>query len=265
MKTNMVYVPLDWTSFCSWAGRRSLIRRGVFDEGFALHVLLANMFGKSELQPFRLFRPSRANTATLYAYSSRSQEALRDIAAAAAPPDCLPVVRVGNLLTKPIPTSFRKGQRLGFDVRIRPVRRLARDLRDSQSKTGLLRSGSEVDAYRLELLRKRLDGWRDAGRSATVLDGVSRQAVYVDWLAERLAGVADLDPSKCSLANFRRSRARRGKGRGPEGPDATLHGEFLVRNPAEFARKLQLGVGRHRAYGYGMLIIRPPNVRPQIS
>ena len=57
--------------------------------------------------------------------------------------------------------------------------------------------------------------------------------VYVDWLAERLAGVADLDASKCSLANFRRSRARRGKGRGPEGPDATLHGELLVRNPAE--------------------------------
>jgi hypothetical protein len=43
----------------------------------------------------------------------------------------------------------------------------------------------------------------------------------------------------------------------PEGPDAILRGEFVVKDPASFAAVLTNGVGRHRAYGYGMLLLRP--------
>ncbi len=257
MSTRMVYVPLGWTAFCRWAGIRRLVRPGVFDEGFALHVLLSAVFGKSVLQPYRLVRAARASVASLYAYSSEGEEALRRIAQAVAPPDCLGVLGLADLATKTMPERFRTGQRLGFDVRVRPVRRLGRDLVDSQSGR-VLRKGSELDAFRLELLHRSPDGWR-AGQSVPGSRGVSRQSVYASWLTERLAGAASVETGGCRLVDFRRSRAWRGKGRGSEGPDATLQGELLVRDPDEFAKRLRRGIGRHRAYGYGMLIARPPN------
>ena len=252
----MVYLPIDWTAFCRWAGNRSLLRPGAFDEGYAMHVLLSAVFGKKVLQPYRVVRAARASIASLYAYSAEDAEALGQVAQAVAPPDCLGVLGVADLATKIMPERFRSGQRLGFDVRVRPVRRLGRDLRDSQSGK-LLRKGSELDAFRLELLHRSPDGWRRAD-SVARRNEVSRRSVYANWLAERLAAAASVDTAGCRLTDFRRARAWRGKGRGSEGPDATLQGELVVRDPEEFARKLRCGVGRHRAYGYGMLIARPP-------
>lgn len=85
--------------------------------------------------------------------------------------------------------------------------------------------------------------------------GMSREAIYTAWLAERLAGAATLE--ECRLSSFTRNRAVRGDGPGPEGPDATLQGVFSVHRPEVLARRLRGGVGRHRAYGYGMLLFVP--------
>ncbi len=257
MKTRMVYAPLDWTAFCRWAGNRRLIRQGAFDEGFALHVLLSAVFGKKILQPYRLLRPGRASIASLYGYSDKDQRVLRDTAHAVATPDCIGVLGLDDLATKEMPERFRRGQRLGFDVRVRPIRRLGQNLHDSQSRR-LLRKGSELDAFRLELLRRSPDGWRSPEARAD-LNRFSRESVYADWLADRLADAADVETESCRLVDFRRSRAWRGNGRSSEGPDATLQGECVVRNPEAFATMLRRGVGRHRAYGYGMLIPRPPS------
>ena len=81
--------------------------------------------------------------------------------------------------------------------------------------------------------------------------------VYAAWLIERFGDAVVVE--QCALVAFRRTRTIRGLGRGPEGPDATLHGAFVVSNPKVFAQVLRHGVGRHRAYGYGMLLLRPPN------
>ena len=113
-----------------------------------------------------------------------------------------------------------RGQRLGFDVRVRPIRRLGHDLRDSQSGR-VLRKGREIDAYRLELLHRSPNGWRNAGEQAGKR-GISRESVYLNWLSERLADVAHVDERNCRIADFRRSRALRGDGKGPEGPDANI-------------------------------------------
>ena len=42
----------------------------------------------------------------------------------------------------------------------------------------------------------------------------------------------------------------------------TLQGVLAVQTAEPFVRRLREGVGRHRAYGYGMLLLRPPNDRP---
>ena len=250
----LIHAPLDMRAFNRWAGQRGLIRRGAFDPGFALHILLSAMFGKRALQPFRLFWSERRRSASLYAYSDTGHAALQEMAATVVPPDCLMSLNPAALRSKPMPSTFAVGRRLGFDLRVRPIRRLKRDLHDTQAR-GTTPIGREVDAFRLAVVRQFPDGWRDRG--GTAQQGVSRESIYTSWLAERLTGAANLE--ECRLTSFIRSRTVRGDGRGPEGPDATLQGVVTVREPEAFAGCLRYGVGRHPAYGYGMMLLRPPN------
>ena len=255
---HLIHAPIDMRAFSRWVGERGLLRRGSFDPDFALHILLSAMFGKRALQPFRLFWSERRPSASLYAYADVDQEALQEMAAAVAPPDCLAPLNPTGLRSKPMPTVFAVGRRLGFDLRVRPVRRLRHDLRDTQTDR-VITQGREIDAFRLAILQRFPDGWRERGAHARQ-SGVSRESIYTAWLAERLAGAATLE--ECRLSSFSRSRAVRGDGPGPEGPDAILHGVLAVDAPGAFARLLREGVGRHRAYGYGMFLLRPPSRRP---
>ena len=255
MTTFLIHVPLDMRAFSRWAGQRGLVRRGTFDADYALHILLSSMFGKGALQPFRLFWSERRRTGALYAYADSDHATLQDVASDTAPPDCLAPINPAQMLSKPMPSMFAPGRRLGFDLRARPVRRLRRDVADGQSGETLSR-GREVDAYRLEALHRLPDGWRHDGGMAAC-QGIGRETVYATWLAERIGDAAEI--AECRLAAFRRTRVIRGDGAGPEGPDATLHGTLSVQDPEGFARRVRQGVGRHRAYGYGMLLLRPPN------
>ena len=149
-----------------------------------------------------------------------------------------------------MPDIWRAGQRLGFDVRVRPVRRLGYDL---DTTSGRVAKGAEMDAFLLEALHR-----HGAEPGGMVQENRTREAVYLDWLTERLDSTVRLDRAACRLARFRRVRVARGN-HGPEGPDATIHGTLIVTDPVSFAALLAHGVGRHRAYGYGMLLLRPPS------
>jgi CRISPR system Cascade subunit CasE len=226
-----------------WAGQRGLA--GNVDEGLALHHVLGEAFGPAILQPFRLMVAPRARAGTLYAYSRHSADELRDAGRGSLTPGLADVVRLDRLRSLPRPAeSWTAGLRLGFDLRMRPVVRLASALK-GQTETGTqvsFRKGAEIDAFLATVLR---DG------------GAKREAVYLDWLADRLAAAAELERDTTRLASFRRSTVQR-NGRRIEGPDATVHGTLTVTNPDAFAELLARGVGRHRAYGYGMLLLRPP-------
>lgn len=253
---NLVRVPVATHHLARWAGERGLgwIRRGSntagLDEGRALHHLIGEVFGPDALGPFRLLVPPRRRTGNLYAYSRLDAEALRAAAAVQAMPDHLGALKLDALESKSMRGAWRAGQRLGFDLHARPVRRLRRDL---GTGLGRIAKGREVDAFLLEALRRHPatpDGMAGAGRT--------REAVYLDWLAERLGSAARLERNASRLARFRRVRVARGM-HGSEGPDATIHGTLTVTDPTFFTALLARGVGRHRAYGYGMLLLRPPN------
>ena len=102
--------------------------------------------------------------------------------------------------------------------------------------------------------------------------GRTRERVYNDWLNERFAGAASLEVDgngvpTATLARFNRDVAIRhdgeGRNRGSEGPDAVIHGTLVVNGEAAFAALLANGIRRHKAYGYGMLLLRPATRRPQ--
>ena len=253
--THLIYAPIDMRKFNRWAGNRKLVRYGSFDAGYALHILLSAMFGKSVLQPFRLFSSERRRNATLYGYANADKAELRRRAGETATPDCLDVVNPSEMRSKRMPPIFERGRRLGFDLRLRPVRRLHHELADGQ-RSQPMPKGTEVDAFQLEMIRRfplePADSDAVAARSA-----VTRELVYGKWLSERFNGAATVE--ECRLVSFKRTRAVRGNGRGPEGPDTILHGTLTVSNQEKFGEILRNGIGRHRAYGYGMLLLRPPN------
>ncbi len=247
---HLVRVPVDIGQLARWAGERGWAgsKGAAYDEGRALHHLVTEVWGPGVLPCFRLLIAPRRRVGNLYAYSAMDAEALRAAAGVQAPPEHLRVLRLEGLESKPMPGNWRAGQRLGFDLRTRPVRRLRRDLVGPRET---IRAGSEVDAFLLEALRRHPEA---AGSMSG--EGRTRQEVYLDWLAEGLTPAATLDRSATRLVRFRRQRVAREK-RDSEGPDATMHGVLVVTDPTAISELLMRGVGRHRAYGYGMLLLRP--------
>ena len=259
MTTHMISLPVDMRTFNRWAAERELVRRGTFDEGFGLHLLLSSTFGKGALQPFRLFWPARRRNASLYAYTDQDEDALREVANDVATPDCLSAIDLRRLRSKAMRTDFPTHHRLGFDIRVRPVRRSRGATADADGPN--VKQGAEVDAFVAGLTREQ----PAASLGAKPRSAARRQQVYVSWLSERFEGAVDLDIERCRLKSFRRTRAVRGDGLGPEGPDAVIQGELTIRMPERFARRLRSGVGRHKAYGYGMLLLRPAGSNATMS
>lgn len=249
----LAHMPVSTVALARWGASRGWAdgagQRVAFDQGRALHHLLDEMFGQGALRPFRLLAAQRAPVANLYAYTRRSAQALVEAAGLYATPDQQGAANPAALRTKPMPDAFRIGQNIGFDLRLRPVRRLRAALGDSFGP------GDEVDAFLHEALRK-----HGGDRSGMQTAGRTRQAVYVDWLDERLAPAATIDRAKTRLASYRRLPIVRA-GHALDGPDAVIQGTLSVTDPLAFATALAGGIGRHTAYGYGMMLLRPPAAR----
>jgi len=253
---HMVHIPLAPHDLARIAGQRGWTRAtardpvGTFDEGVALHHLSVEAFGPGALRPFRLMVAPGGRSAALYGYSHHSADALRGTAHAIAPPEIADLMSPEGLRAKPMPQNWTAGQRVGFDLRVRPVRRL-------KKAVGGRRPGAEIDVFVHEALSR-----FDADENGMLTSGRSRAAVYGDWLAERLAGdgIARLE-GPAALASFARERAVR-KGRAVEGPAAVLRGTLVIERPAAFADLLHRGIGRHTAYGYGMVLLRAPQEQP---
>lgn len=251
----LIRLPIDLRALHRWAGDRGFgwaarrnpeggERSAAFDEGLALHHLLAETFGKGVLQPFRLFSTPGKRRANLYGYSSAGRSELADMVQACALPEVLSVCDYASIEEKELPPElWRQGRRLGFETRIRPVRRLLKPC-------GKFPKGAEVDAFLVEGLRHYPDGPPDQET-----ERLKREKVYEQWLAERVGEAADLEAAR--LTRFERHRAARNR-RAIEGPDAVVQGDLVIRDPALFAQRLAKGVGRHTAYGFGMLLVRPP-------
>ena len=244
MTLHLLKVQPDMMRLGRWARDHGLLpARGDDDLGYALHALLAAAFGELAPKPFVLQR-DEARPAALLAYSTRDPAELRDHAASFAEPDALAALGVDGFAAKAMPERFSVARRLGFAVRVRPTVRTDRDGQRDKVR--------EVDAFLAAVTGT------EPGK------GPERGTVYQDWLAQRIrAGGAE--PEAISLNSFRMLDVlRRGKDRvlrSQPGPDASFTGVLRIMDPDAFATLLGRGVGRHRAFGYGMLLLRP---RPDV-
>ena len=241
----------DARLLAAWVARHhARHERQPSDLGDALHGLLRAAFGEAAPQPFRYLDERRG----LLAYTALDAEALR-MQVALADPLAAQTLGLGangqhdGYRLRPFPTQWPQGQVLGFEVRLRPTVRAAKGERDA-----FLHAVEQANGEPLQ-----------------------RETVYVRWLHEHLApregatreawqGAVEL-LDDVHLAGFQRQQVVRRmqaaggaarRGRVIDGPDALLKGHLRVRDSAAFAQLLARGVGRHRAFGFGMLLLIRP-------
>ena len=98
----------------------------------------------------------------------------------------------------------------------------------------------------------------------TETDELDRSSVYCKWILERLEQ-RGVSVSSVELSGFRHVRQMRQTNR-VDGrrrvrylirPHAEFRGILTVTDPEGFRELLMTGVGRHRAFGYGMILLRP--------
>jgi CRISPR system Cascade subunit CasE len=219
-----------------WAQRQGLVaERGQGDLGYAFHAALKAAFADCAPQPFS-YRAGQG----LLAYTEQA-DALRSAVAMATPEvadmlglDATP--QSPGLLIRPFPSQWRDGQLLSFEVRVRPV----------------IRQGDkELDAFLSAAIRL----------PDTEL---SREAVYADWLKKQFEPAARLQEIRMNefrLSSVIRRESQQGQGvrakRPVNGPDAVFTGVLEVKDGSAFSKLVARGIGRHRAFGYGMLLLKP--------
>lgn len=222
------------------------------DGGYALHSALLARFGDAAPRPFR-FLPEHGRGPHLLGYVADAA-ALTDAATLPIVDDLLDGLFDGPPQLQAMPATWRAGARYGFEARVRPVVRFGKRIREARTgRIGAWQPGaSEIDAH--------VAACEQAERDGGDPRAVDREAIYVDWLVKRLGTAATLDHAALRL--FRRSRTQRnthGRGMRPvEGPDAVLGGTLTITDPDAFAALLAGGLGRHAAFGYGMVLLSPP-------
>ena len=233
---HLIQLQPDLKRLLPWAQRQGLIPdKGQGDLGYAFHAALRAAFADLAPQPFS-FRSAQG----LLAYTTHA-EPMR-LAVAMANPEVADILGLDvtpqspGLRIRPFPTSWNVGQLLSFEVRVRPVVR---------------KDDKELDAFLSAA--QRMPG--------AVL---SREAVYAEWLKRQFEGVADLHEirmTEFSLSTVVRRAAPQAEGARPkrpvQGPDAVFTGVLQVRDSAAFAALVARGIGRHRAFGFGMLLLKP--------
>lgn len=213
------------------------------DLGYGAHAWLQATFGTTAPKPFRLFFSSRhGEHAKLLGYTTANRQDLVNHASTFAEPTARAVCDLAQDLAvsaMPGAETWHPGRRLGFEVLLCPVAREAR-------------TGRERDYY-LHAVDMAAEGVK-----------LCRDDVYLRWLADHFGGAASLDHG--NLEEFRLVEQLR---RGPRKTDSSrqsarlvrprvlVRGVLTIRDSAGFAALLARGVGRHRGFGYGMLLLSP--------
>ncbi len=236
----LLHTQPDPKRLATWAARKRLLSpQG--DLGYVLHALLKAAFGKHAPQPFRYLDADKG----LLAYTHLSTAKLSQCVAL-ADPDVVAALGLGQTLqhngmnARPFPTQWAPGHVLGFEVRSRPTIR--------EGKTG-----RERDAF--------LSATERAGSA-----DLDRSEVYVEWLRELLvrqggAEVIDAIVTSYQLLGVTRKTQKNGSDETRHncvvsGPEVVFTGQLRVTDSQSFAQILSRGVGRHRAFGFGLLLLR---------
>ncbi|WP_085341135.1 type I-E CRISPR-associated protein Cas6/Cse3/CasE [Aquidulcibacter paucihalophilus] len=219
------------------------------DMGYALHAALLAIFGP-ELAP----KTFTLRDGTVMGYSAASPEDL--LTAVHLQPASMEALAQAlgphHLEARTMPQNWRVDQELDLEVRIRPIVR-------SRAGRGRAKGGRELDAFVMNAPPK------PTGTDAAGTGIAARELAYCNWLRGELdrGGASSLLGAR--MRGFQRTRLlTRPKVEHSrstvttEGPDAVMYARIRIKDPASFDALLRRGIGRHRAFGFGMMLLSPP-------
>jgi CRISPR system Cascade subunit CasE len=237
----------DVARVAAWFSAESLTPRDQEDEGYGWHALFTAAFGKDLApKPFRVLA-RRGRSTQVLAYAQADAAALRARASDFADPKVIAALSVDTLASKLMPT-FVEGRRLGFSARLRPT----------------VRTDREGDRAR----SRELDVFVAAKLAVTPGQALDKASIYAEWARNRL-DQAGVDVESLRIDGLESSDVvRRGRDRANgsrplariPGHAVTVAGTLRIADAHGFAALLARGLGRHRAFGYGMLLLSPTEV-----
>jgi len=255
MTLNMLYLPVSQRLLLANAREHGLARADdAVETGYLMHALFVRLFGELTPVPFAVQEADWHEPAQMpvLAYSLNDHQAL---AARAAPDPLASAIAWQRAGTRALP-AFGAGQTLSYRVRVCPAVRVGKH-------HPVLRPGAEVDPYVVQKLRQE--------QSDDPTQVPERMDVYRQWLQERFGVAANM--ATCRIAAMRDARLWRkgvpGAGRAIAGRqgfggrrmlarrELICEGQLVVNDETAFAALLARGLGRHRAFGFGMLLLKP--------
>ena len=238
----MIQCTIEPKAFMAFAREQGLDSgRGELDLGYIGHAWLKAAFGGLAPGRWRLFMPGpmqrQSMPARILAYSDHPAEALVDQLARFGPPSVEAVCSTGAIQGKILPQEWPTNRNYAFEALCCPVGRKARQ-------------GTEKDVFLLaaeQLPEERLE----------------RGQVYQDWFKTRAEAVEGIQILKVDVSAFRLVKVMRKtqdnprKPRQAVRPQAEFRGILRANGDHGLLALLRQGVGRHRAFGFGMILLRP--------
>jgi len=209
------------------------------DFGYTVHSWLRAAFGEQSPHSFRIIGQPMERIRVL-AYGSKSLASLKDHAERYAAPLTVDTCKWEDCASKSLEgIAPSPGETLNFEVRVCPV------IRNKER---------ERDAFLAALPENRAE--RTFGR----------EDVYRKWIVQRMSRYVEVEEASIQLISFRLVSTLRKSGSANNGrrstrkitlPDALLDGTLRIRDESKLQELLKRGVGRHRSFGFGMLLLRP--------
>lgn len=223
---------------------RHQIHSNVHDMGYALHAGLSALFADRRPRLFAIEKIG-SHSVSVLAYSEFTMPELREHAEMFADPEAYNLCDWDRVAGKPLPSTWKMNQPLGFQVRVCPIIRSARE-------GG--RGTMDMDAFQVA-----------SEKAPNTL--LSRESVYHDWLKTEAEKGQEVVIEQSNLVQFqmanllRRTQGEKREARVIRKPEAVLRGTMVIKNPDKFEAFLNRGIGHHLTFGFGMMLLRPPGAR----
>lgn len=226
---HLLRIPVQPPKLLQFATQHGVVQE---DEtmGYVLHAWLTALFGEKAPKPFRYFE--RRNE--VLAYSSHHAALMLEHAQAFASPQAWNALDVDNFMSKPMPAVWSAGQKLRMEVLTCPVSR---------------QGSTEKDVY-----LRALDRHGDLAPTRT--------QVYHDWFTAQTKDALQFEYLEVQGMKTRGRLLRRARSNGNrlmtiERPQILFSAAAIIGDTERFSALLARGMGRHRAFGFGMILLAP--------
>ena len=246
---NLLRLQPNPQALATWAastGQRALLA----DMGYAVHAACKAVLGTAAPKPFYL-RSSNGSQELIGYTNSTADDIQRAVQLSLATSDAAAALGAASLVIKAMPNNWRVGERFSFETRVAPV------LRSRAQEMGRY---VEVDAAFHPQFSGQTPG--------------DRPAAYQRWMQAELAREGAAELLTMRMHSFALTGMARRNHAQPGGqrhvvrgllPDLCVRGELRVLAPAAFHALLARGLGRHRSFGFGCVLLAPAGAMQQVA